>query len=90
MRESYLLQADTGGLMARGHFVWVDMGGALGFRDLATEKKVFQKLLDGGVYIVSDPQEADDEWHKSDSVGSGERLSQFHIWMVQGDFQCRS
>jgi len=39
-------------LTVSGHFVWVDIGGALGFRDLATEKRVFQKLLDGGVYIV--------------------------------------
>lgn len=38
--------------MCRGHYVWVDIGGKLGFRDVPTEKKVFQKLLDGGVYIV--------------------------------------
>ena len=38
--------------MTRGNFVWVDLGGKLGFRDAATEKRVFQKLLDGGVYIV--------------------------------------
>lgn len=25
----------------------------MGFRDVATEKKVFQRLLDGGIYIVS-------------------------------------
>jgi len=25
----------------------------MAFRDVMTEKKVFQKLLDGGVYIVS-------------------------------------
>ena len=37
----------------RGHFVWVDIGGYMGFRDVATEKQVFQRLLDGGVYIVS-------------------------------------
>ncbi|ORY25180.1 pyridoxal phosphate-dependent transferase [Naematelia encephala] len=35
-----------------GNFIWVDLGGKLGFRDVATEKKVFQKLLDGGVYIA--------------------------------------
>jgi hypothetical protein len=39
-------------LTVSGHFVWVDIGGALGFRDIATEKRIFQKLLDGGVYIV--------------------------------------
>jgi len=38
--------------MKRGHFVWVDIGGYMGFRDLSTEKRIFQKLLDGGVYIV--------------------------------------
>jgi hypothetical protein len=37
-----------------GNFVWVDLGGRLGFRDAITEKKVFQLLLDGGVYIVRD------------------------------------
>jgi hypothetical protein len=62
-------------LITRGHFVWVDMGGALGFRDLATEKRVFQKLLDGGVYIVSDPQEEGDDWHTTNCLGSWERLS---------------
>jgi hypothetical protein len=36
-----------------GHFIWVDIGGHLGFRDVVTEKKIFQRLLDGGVYIVS-------------------------------------
>ena len=35
-----------------GHFVWVDLGGRLGFREAAEEKRVFQRLLDGGVYIV--------------------------------------
>lgn len=39
--------------LIRGHFVWVDIGSHLGFRDVVTEKKVFQRLLDGGVYIVS-------------------------------------
>lgn len=38
--------------MARGHFVWVNLGAALEFDDVATEKQIFQKLLDGGVYIV--------------------------------------
>ena len=36
-----------------GNFVWVDLGGRLGFQDVITEKRVFQELLDGGVYIVS-------------------------------------
>lgn len=35
-----------------GNFAWVDIGGALGFRDAVEEKKVFQKLLDGGVYVA--------------------------------------
>ncbi|ORX33610.1 pyridoxal phosphate-dependent transferase, partial [Kockovaella imperatae] len=35
-----------------GNFVWVNLGGALGFDDAVTEKRVFQKLLDGGVYIA--------------------------------------
>jgi hypothetical protein len=43
-------------LTVSGHFVWVDIGGALGFRDLATEKRIFQNLLDGGVYIVRQAQ----------------------------------
>jgi hypothetical protein len=38
----------------RGHFVWVNLGERLGFQDALTEKKIFQKLLDGGVYIVSE------------------------------------
>jgi hypothetical protein len=40
-------------LTNRGHYIWVDFGGKLGFRDVPSEKAVFQKLLDGGVYIVS-------------------------------------
>lgn len=38
--------------MARGNFVWVDLGSRLGFREAAEEKHVFQKLLDGGVYVA--------------------------------------
>lgn len=36
-----------------GNFIWVNLGKRLGFSDAETEKTVFQKLLDGGVYIVS-------------------------------------
>lgn len=40
-----------------GHFIWVNLGGKLGFEEgeagVKEEKKVFQELLDGGVYIVS-------------------------------------
>ncbi|OCF34966.1 hypothetical protein I316_03513 [Kwoniella heveanensis BCC8398] len=35
-----------------GNFIWVNLGAAVGFDDAITEKKVFQKLLDGGVYIA--------------------------------------
>ncbi|WRT63638.1 uncharacterized protein IL334_000561 [Kwoniella shivajii] len=35
-----------------GNFIWVNLGKTLGFDDALTEKKVFQKLLDGGVYIA--------------------------------------
>ncbi|RSH90670.1 hypothetical protein EHS25_001275 [Saitozyma podzolica] len=35
-----------------GNFIWVHLGGKLGFRDAISEKKVFQRLLDGGVYIA--------------------------------------
>ncbi|WWC85745.1 uncharacterized protein L201_000611 [Kwoniella dendrophila CBS 6074] len=35
-----------------GNFVWVNLGKRLGFSDAITEKRVFQKLLDGGVYIA--------------------------------------
>ncbi|WVW81724.1 hypothetical protein I302_103720 [Kwoniella bestiolae CBS 10118] len=35
-----------------GNFIWVNLGKTLGFQDAITEKKVFQKLLDGGVYIA--------------------------------------
>ncbi|CAK9786745.1 PLP-dependent transferase [Cutaneotrichosporon oleaginosum] len=35
-----------------GNFVWVDIGGRLGFRDAMEEKRVFQRLLDGGVYVA--------------------------------------
>ncbi|KAK8845419.1 hypothetical protein IAR55_006132 [Kwoniella newhampshirensis] len=35
-----------------GNFIWVNLGEALGFSDASTEKKVFQRLLDGGVYIA--------------------------------------
>ncbi|GFZ50714.1 hypothetical protein JCM24511_08472 [Saitozyma sp. JCM 24511] len=35
-----------------GNFIWVHLGGKLGFSDAISEKKVFQKLLDGGVYIA--------------------------------------
>lgn len=40
-------------LISSGHFIWVNLGGKLGFSDIPSEKQVFQKLLDGGVYIVS-------------------------------------
>ncbi|WWC58053.1 uncharacterized protein I303_100588 [Kwoniella dejecticola CBS 10117] len=35
-----------------GNFIWVNLGAKLGFTDASSEKKVFQKLLDGGVYIA--------------------------------------
>ncbi|OWZ30063.1 hypothetical protein C356_06044 [Cryptococcus neoformans c45] len=35
-----------------GNFVWVNLGAALEFDDVTTEKRIFQKLLDGGVYIA--------------------------------------
>ncbi|WVR03444.1 hypothetical protein IAU60_000435 [Kwoniella sp. DSM 27419] len=35
-----------------GNFIWVNLGQALGFTDDLTEKEVFQRLLDGGVYIA--------------------------------------
>ncbi|WWC97127.1 hypothetical protein V866_004005 [Kwoniella sp. B9012] len=35
-----------------GNFIWVNLGKSLGFDDAQMEKKVFQKLLDGGVYIA--------------------------------------
>ncbi|KAI9635941.1 pyridoxal phosphate-dependent transferase [Dioszegia hungarica] len=39
-----------------GHFIWVNLGGKLGFEEgeagVKEEKKVFQELLDGGVYIA--------------------------------------
>ena len=36
-----------------GHFVWIDMGTRLSILDTAEEMAVFQRSLDGGVYIVS-------------------------------------
>ena len=39
-------------ILYSGNFVWVNLGGKLGFSDAKTEKIVFQQLLDGGVYIV--------------------------------------
>lgn len=47
MRESCDGCADS-----RGNFVWVNLGARLGFNSAAEEKAVFQKLLDGGVYIA--------------------------------------
>lgn len=35
-----------------GNFVWVDLGARLGFRDPKEEKRIFQRLLDGGVYVA--------------------------------------
>lgn len=35
-----------------GHFVWVNLGQRVGWTTAAEEKKGFQTLLDGGVYIV--------------------------------------
>ncbi|BEJ15246.1 hypothetical protein CspHIS471_0410130 [Cutaneotrichosporon sp. HIS471] len=35
-----------------GNFVWVDIGARLGFRDAKEEKRIFQRLLDGGVYVA--------------------------------------
>jgi 1-aminocyclopropane-1-carboxylate synthase len=45
------------GVMVRpchaGHFVWIDMGTRLSILDTAEEMAIFQRSLDGGVYIVS-------------------------------------
>jgi 1-aminocyclopropane-1-carboxylate synthase len=42
-----------------GHFIWANLGARLGFprgdEGVKEEKRVFQQLLDGGVYIVSMP-----------------------------------
>lgn len=38
--------------MPRGNFVWVNLGARLGFSDAAEEKRTFQRLLDGGVYVA--------------------------------------
>lgn len=35
-----------------GNFVWVDIGKRLGCRDAKEEKRIFQRLLDGGVYVA--------------------------------------
>lgn len=35
-----------------GHFVWVELGERVRMRTEGEEKKVFQRLLDGRVYIV--------------------------------------
>ncbi|ODO01973.1 hypothetical protein L198_02704 [Cryptococcus wingfieldii CBS 7118] len=35
-----------------GNFVWVNIGEKLGGIDVATEKNIFQRLLDSGVYIA--------------------------------------
>ncbi|GMK59407.1 hypothetical protein CspeluHIS016_0800130 [Cutaneotrichosporon spelunceum] len=35
-----------------GNFVWVDLGARLGFREAKEEKRIFQRLLDGGVYVA--------------------------------------
>ena len=36
-----------------GHFCWVQVGERMGWRSVAEEKAGFQKMLDGGVYLVS-------------------------------------
>lgn len=36
-----------------GNFVWVKLGERVGITSGRDEKRVFQRLLDGGVYIVS-------------------------------------
>lgn len=36
-----------------GHFVWVNLGERMGWKTEQEEKKGFQVLLDGGVYVVS-------------------------------------
>ena len=36
-----------------GHFVWVHLGPRVGIETKEQELEVFQKLLDGGLYIVS-------------------------------------
>jgi hypothetical protein len=35
-----------------GNFVWVNLGEVAGIKSAKQEKRVFQRLLDGGVYIV--------------------------------------
>jgi hypothetical protein len=54
MRISYhiVTPLDSADKSQSGHFVWVNLGGKLGFTEPAKEKRVFQDLLDGGVYIV--------------------------------------
>lgn len=36
-----------------GHFVWVNLGARLGIQSKEEELGIFQKLLNGGLYIVS-------------------------------------
>lgn len=37
-----------------GHFVWVNLGPRIGIKTKDEETRVFQKLLDGGLYVVGD------------------------------------
>lgn len=37
-----------------GNFVWANFGKRLEFSDAAGEAALIQKLMDGGVYVVSD------------------------------------
>lgn len=37
-----------------GHFVWVNLGPRIGIKTKEEETWIFQKLLDGGLYVVSD------------------------------------
>lgn len=36
-----------------GHFIWLDLGSRLGIKSFSEELEVYQRLLDGRVYVAS-------------------------------------
>lgn len=56
-----------------GHFCWVQLGERMGWTTLAEEKKGFQQLLDGGVYLGQSPA-------LSSSADECARLTSLALW----------
>jgi 1-aminocyclopropane-1-carboxylate synthase len=68
-----------------GHFIWVDLASRLEIKTETEEKRIFQRLLDQGVYIVSlDPSNPRFcvSSNLSGVTGTGFGISSLYTWLV--------